>query len=249
MNNQEVEYYLNNIQIESYLDLISEEILNEKAFFVSTKMKKILSDTPKVTKKEFIKRSQECDIITTFTPKKLIDKFTAVKITATIMASLQRSPYTTSKIVLNNNEVGGYGILPRETMAGSGLEIVPIKKAIGPRAELCLIRMPKVSDTKKKIIVKYIRKREGLDYARLDLYKTLWDRLTNRKMFSFMNDRSTDPKIIKKIFLPLICSTIISTIFFALDKIKFNGKNPYDVWPKDFVLDDRTEKICRVDYS
>ena len=128
----------------------SEEILNEMAFFVSSEMKQILKDVPKVTKKEFIKRSQPCDIITAFTPKKLTDKYTTVKIASALVATFQGSPYTTAKLVLNNNEVGGYGIIPREEMTGSKLQIVPIKKAIMPRAELCLIRIPGMSDTKKK---------------------------------------------------------------------------------------------------
>ena len=229
-------------------EVILDEMLMEMAFYISPTMKKILDNIPKVTRKEFINRAQPCDIIVAFSPKKSLSSV-PLKFLAKIVATFQGSPYTSSKVVLDKEDVGGYGIKSTKGLGDSKLQIVPIKQAMNDRVESCLIRLPDLTDGQKKKIISYIRKRKGMLYSSGDLFKTVWNRATNRKALNFMNDRSMDTKEIKKAFVPLFCSTIISTIFYALKKIKFNNSNPYDTWPKDFVLDDRTEKICKIDYT
>ena len=82
------------------------------------------------------------------------------------------------------------------------------------------------------------------------LLKSVWDRFFNRKLGSFFKDKPLEPKEMKKMQTPLFCSTIIAVAYkvAGYDK-KFNGKYIYDVWPKDFVLDNSTQKVCRVDQS
>lgn len=82
------------------------------------------------------------------------------------------------------------------------------------------------------------------------MLKSTWDRFTNRKFFPFFKDKILDAEQLKALQTPLFCSTLISLAYYVGGyKEKFNDVNHFDNWPRDFILDQNTEKVCRIDYT
>lgn len=242
---------INTLPQQIILELMEEGLISveEKTFFVSPKIKSILEKVPIVKKQEFLEKSQPGDIIASFTEKRLLNKYLAVKISANVMAATQGSPYTTSKIVLDNEMIAGYGVTPRDTMGGAKIGQMLISKYIRWRKESCLIRVNTPKTTKEKA-VKFVKNRMGLSYNTSGIYKSIWNRLTARKLLPFFKNKTLEPEEIRAIQAPLFCSTIVSVAYLASGfKEKFNNKHPYDVWPRDFILSANTEKICRIEYT
>jgi len=227
---------------------IDENIINEMAFFIAPSVKKILNDTLTVTKKTFIESTQPGDIIVAFTANKTLKDHFIGAMYSKLMATFQGSPYTTSKMVLDDETVGGYGIRLRESYLDNNVEKLSLASAVSARSELMLIRV-KASDTQKQKAVNFLKSKMGLSYSDSDLFKSVWNRLTNRKLIHFFKDKPLDKKQIADIQTPLFCSTIIAAAYYVAGfKEQFNDSHLYDTWPKDFILSDNTEKICKVDY-
>lgn len=227
----------------------TEEItVNEMSFYVSKNIQQVLDIIPRVTKKELILRSQPGDIMVAFTADKdLKDKFGA-SMFAKVLAAFQGSPYTSSKLVLDSNYVGGYGISTSGGNPDNVVEKVPIALAVRERSEVALIRVNTSLAVKKKA-VNWVKSKIGLSYADSDLLKSTWDRFTNRKFFPFFKDKTLDKEQLKALQTPLFCSTLISLAYYVGGyKQKFNNMNHFDNWPRDFILDENTEKVCRIDY-
>lgn len=242
---------VNNLYQQIIFELIEEGLIpvEEGTFLITPKIKSILKKIPLVKKSEFLEKAQVGDIVISFTEKRLLTKYLAVKISANIMAATQGSPYTSSKIVLDNKIIAGYGVTPRDTLGGAKLGQMLFKKYIRWRTESCLIRV-KTSDTIRKKAAKFVKDRMGLTYDTSAIYKSIWNRLTKRKLFSFFKSKSLEPEEVKAIQTPLFCSTIISVAYLAGGFTeKFNNKHPYDVWPRDFMLSTNTKKICRIEYK
>jgi hypothetical protein len=244
-----MEDYLNYLK-ESLSEPQEEIIVNEMSYFVSGDVKQILAQTPVVTKKELLSKIIPGDIMVAFTANKsLKDKFGA-KQYGKILAAFQGSPYTSSKVALDKNYAAGYGITTNMKMPSDNkVEKVPLRQAISDRSEICLIRLD-TTDAIKKKAMRWINSKMGLAYSESDLLKSTWDRFTNRKFFPFFKKNNLDPNELKELQHPLFCSSIIAIAYYVGGyKDKFNNHHPYDVWPRDFILDKNTEKICKIDYS
>jgi hypothetical protein len=88
----------------------------------------------------------------------------------------------------------------------------------------------------------------GTPYKSDDLLKTAWNRLVNRKFFSFLKNKPVTPATVKLVQEPLFCSNMISLAYISAGfKKKFNNRNPWDVWPRDFLTAPITETICKID--
>ena len=227
-----------------------EIIVNEMSYFVSGDVKQILNRVEVVTKKEMLSRVQIGDIMVSFTANKNLKEKFGAKQYGKILAAFQGSPYTSSKVIIDKNYAAGYGITTNmKVPSDNKVEKVPISQAIRDRSEICLIRL-NVSNEIKKKAMRWINSKMGLAYAESDLLKSTWDRFTNRKFFPFFKKNNLDPNELKDLQHPLFCSTIISIAYYiAGHREKFNGHHPYDVWPRDFILDKNTEKVCKIDYN
>lgn len=244
-----MEEYLNYLK-KNLSEPPEEIIVNEMSYFVSGSVKQVLRRVEVVTKKELLSRVQIGDIMVSFTANKPLKNKFGAKQYGKILAAFQGSPYTSSKVILDKNYAAGYGITTNmKVPSDNKVEKVPIAQAIRARSEICLIRI-NTSDAIKKKAMRWVNSRMGLAYAESDLLKTMWDRFTNRKFLPFFKKNNLDPEELKSLQHPLFCSTIISIAYFVAGyKEKFNGHHPYDVWPRDFILDDNTEKLCKIDYS
>lgn len=221
--------------------------INEMSYFVSPKIKSILNEIPIVEKDEFQENVEIGDIILAFSPKEVLNQRTVRIITKT-MATFQKSPYTTSKLALDNKTAIGYGIKLRDPNEADIVRKYPIKNLLEDREELCLLRVKEVNEKTKIKAAKFLVSKIGLNYNGSDLFKSIWEGFTRGKLFSFFKDEPLDSKELKNIQRPLFCSSIIALAYwFAGFKHRFNDRNPFTAWPKDFLLDEKTEKICRVE--
>jgi len=236
-----------NLQEQILLELILESDLpvSEAAMFASPKIRKVLKETPLVTKKEFLDQIQPCDILVTFTPKKTLQS-SFVQIKARFMSMFQGSPYTSSKLALNNKIIAGYDVDPT---VGNYLQTYSLHNFINRWIqEAMLIRVPNTTDSQKAKIKSYFQKRMGLDYNTDQVMKSVWKRFY-RKILPFFKDRTPDPKLLAQIREPLFCSNIIAVAYKAAGYKRPFGKNIYDIWPRDFITAPFTEKICRIEYT
>jgi len=238
------------LQYEILTDLYLEGLipLSELTFFTTPKVKKIIKNTPTVTKKEFINRMKPGDIIVAFSSKKQFKKTSSTKLIAKLMATFQGIPYTTSKLVLNNNLVGGYGLKVVNSASENKVDTVTIHELFKGRVEAILIRPIKATEDQKQKSISFILQKKGLSYSSSDLLKTAWKRLIRKSRI--LKGRNISQEIIKTIQKPLFCSNIISLAFRSAGyKDKFNNSLTWETWPRDFILDKNTEKICKVDYT
>lgn len=224
--------------------------VSEITFFTSPAVKRVVKDVPMVTKKQFRAAMEPADIVLAFSAKKQFIKTKNAKFVAKLMATIQGSPYTSSKFVVDKNNVAGYGIQIIDKPEENRITVMPKNKFVSARPEMMLIRIPELTDAQKRKAISFVLARVGLDYSGSDLFKTAWNRLVNRKLRPFLKNKPLNPEDVSMIQEPLFCSNMIT---LALNSAgftkKFNGKNHWDTWPRDFILADFTDKICRVDYT
>ncbi len=238
-----------NLQYDILTDLYLEGYipLSELTYFTTPKVKKIIKKTPRVTKKEFIKRSKPGDIIVAFSTKKQFEQTSKAKFLATLMASFQGIPYTTSKLILNNGVVGGYGLKVIKSSTENKVDTITLEELFKGRVEALLIR-PIVSEIQKQKAISFVLRKKGLSYSNSDLLKTAWKRLLHKSRI--LKGKDISDELVKIIQKPLFCSNLISLAYkVAGFKERFNNSLTWETWPRDFILDKNTEKICKVDYT
>lgn len=238
-----------NLSQELLFELVADGTIpiSELTYFTTPKAREIIRQTPKTTKKDFIARSQPGDIIVAFSSKKQFALAKKAKIVGKLMATFQGIPYTTSKLVMNNNYVGGYGlrVIPNPNL--NKVEKIKIEDAFKGRTEALLIRL-NVTNAQKQRAISFLEQKMGLDYASSDLLKTAWLRLVRKT--GILKGKDIDPKIVGLLQKPLFCSNLISIAYKTAGYQKlFNKALTWETWPRDFILDENTEKICKVDYT
>ena len=225
--------------IKEYFEDDSRQVLNE---FTTSTIRNILKETPIVSKKIFYDSCKPCDILLCYTQEHKLLTSMYAQIKAAGMSTFQGMPYTTSKLVIDKNTVMGYGM---EMDGKNKLYKADLKKILSNTKAACLIRIPDLTNDQKKKIVLYFLKRKGLEYSSIDIFKSTWDRFVKRKIFPFYKDKPVRKDTVSKLLNPLFCSTIISIAYLSAGvKIKF-APNPYDVWPRDFLISNQTKKLHR----
>lgn len=240
---------LGDLKYDLIYDLVLEgEIpLSEVSFYTSPKIKQIIANTPLVTKQEFINNIQQGDIVVAFSAKKQFMKTKQAKFMAKLIASIQGSPYSSAKFAIDDNSVAGYGIQIISSPEENKITKMNKRDFVTARSEMMLIRIPQLSDAQKNKASEFIKKRIGMPYKGIDLLKTSWNRLLHRKMFTFLKNKPGDPQSINLLQEPLFCSNMITLALISGGyKQRFNNSHPWDTWPKDFIIEKTTSKICRI---
>jgi hypothetical protein len=234
------------IQNDIAIDLLLEGQITctEATYIMSPAVKRVLNNTPKCTRQEMIDKVQPCDILVVYTPRKHLQKSKAKAFRAKVMTSFQGSPFSSSKLVLDKNTISGYGVKAVKNV----LTKASLRSYIKHLDEAILIRVPDLTPEQCAKIQKYFRLRIGMPYAGSQVFMSFWDRLFSRKLKPFFKDKPIDPKAIEEMKEPLFCSSIIAAAYRAAGHQANFGKNIYDVWPRDFVTSESTEKICRFEY-
>jgi hypothetical protein len=232
------------------LDLILEGSIpvSEAAAFVTPGVKKQLKATPIVSKKELLDTAESGDILITFTPKRKISKSTFTNIKAKLMTLAQGSPFTSSKLVFNDNTIAGYDAAPRTGV--NVLQHSNIDNFVNRWIqEAMLIRPIGRTEAHVKGVQSYFRKRFGLDYNKDQVMKSSWKRLFKKLLPFLRKETELTPKQLGEIREPLFCSNIIAVAYKAAGYRKPLSKVLYDTWPRDFIISPNTEKICRIEYA
>lgn len=235
---------------EILLDLILEGNVpvSEMAAFITPGVKKFLNATPIVSKKVLLDTAEPGDILVTFTPKRKIIKSTLTNIKAKLMALAQGSPFTSSKLVFNNNTIAGYDAAPRTGI--NVLEASNIQNFINRWIqEAMLIRPIGSTETHVKGVQGYFRRRFGIAYNKDQVMKSSWKRLYKKLLPFLRKDTELTPKQLGEIKEPLFCSNIIAIAYRSAGYRKPFSKVLYDTWPRDFIVSPNTEKICRIEYT
>jgi hypothetical protein len=223
-------------------------LVTEATFWMSFKMSSIVRKTPTVSPAEFFEKSEPCDILVVFTPRRFI-KQGGIREWLKMVTSttLMGSPYSSTKIIESKKTVWGYGVkgdLDNVEVLGS-LEKDEYWKYVKDLSEAILIRVPNLTELQKKSILSFIKERHGLSYSTSDLLKTIWNRLTLGIFGRFFKKLGRSE--INAFQAPLFCSTIVSMAFAAAGvKMQFS-RSPQQVLPKDFVLHPDTIKVCKID--
>jgi len=224
--------------------------ISEVSFFTSPKVKEIIKKTPMVQKKEFVAAIKKGDIIVAFSAKKQFMKTKVAKFMAKLMATAQGSPYSSAKFAIADNAVAGYGIQIISSPGENKITKKNTRDFVTARSEMMLLRISDITPQQIDAASEFIIKRIGTKYSGSDLYRTSWNRLTNRKLFSFLKNKPLTPEEVNVIQEPLFCSNLISLALVSAGyKKRFNNQNPWDAWPRDFIVSDLTEKICRIDHN
>lgn len=200
----------------------------------SDNIKIIIKNTPLVSFSRFISNFEPCDILVSF-PSFFRSEFEKVR--SQVLAMAQRVPISSAKMVFNKRYVIGYGVkksIPHK------VELASSKDWLSRTSNAILIRVPGLSDKKKRVIISFMKSYIGKDYNTSLLFKSIWNRISRRKFVELADIPEED--ITRA---DLYCSSLIAVAFWlAKVPIKF-AKHPLDVWPKDFLLNPYTEKICR----
>ena len=235
---------------------MSTKDINEMSLYVSPQIKDILANTESVDRKEFLARSEPCDIVTLFTPKRAFgDNPERSKYGTYFMSSFQGSPYTTSKIILSKDTIAGYGLswLVKGKGAPNDFLAYSWPKYINELYEACLIRVPNLTPTQKGKIIMYVKKNLNRPYDGVGLLRTAWNRFVKNKVKTLFakggQTGDVSEKDLESVREGLICSNIIA-IAYRMAGVDVSFSNSmYDTWPKDFILSPDTIKVCKLDLS
>lgn len=243
---------MDDLRYEIIYDMILEGTLpvSEMSFYITPYVKKTVKETPLVKKVEFIENIQQGDIIVAFSAKKQIMQSKAAKAMGKLLATVQGSPYSSAKFAIDDNTVAGYGIRILDNAGENKITKLNKRQFVTDRSEMILLRIPELTAEQKAKAAAFVKQRIGTPYNSVDLFKTGWNRLTGRKVFSFLKDKPVTKTTVALIQEPLFCSNMISlALVYAGFRKKFNNKNPWDVWPRDFITAKFTTPVCRVEAS
>lgn len=219
----------------------------DESLIYSSKLLGIIENTPLVSRRKFYESYKPGDILVSYATRKGIEL--RGELVPKIISMIQRQPYSTSKILFDNNKICGYATDFKEFKRKQVL--VSCNKFdyyLSFMTRGMLVRIPEMDEQKLQKIKEYMNKRIGLQYSNKSVLQNFVYRILhiNFPGFKLKTYEEVDEEILNKME-PLICSTVISLALLSAGiNIKFST-SPYSVWPKDFILSDSTEKICRID--
>lgn len=226
--------------------------LTETALWVAPKVRTVLEAIPVVSKADFLQAVKPFDVWITFTPNVFfrgISKPKALikKSFSTMLATFQTSPFTSSKLVLDDGKtLLGYNVNPDlVNTKPNTITTYPTDKYLDILDIACLCRVPGLTAEQKARMTKYVEQKKNLPYDNSKLLKSLWNRVVKKDFAKFDLNEPDTMQAVRYYKDSLICSTIISlTFLYGYMKL---FEHPMEVWPKDFILNDKIVKICRIE--
>lgn len=210
----------------------------EEGLVVDREVKEKLEQAPEVEdRRELIDFMEPADILLIGVVKSRVKGGLLKKLKPQVMKIAQRSLFTSSKLVVSEKQLIGYGLSKRGgknpfSLYSSQHFLRKVDKAI-------LLRHHELNDKQRQEIVNWAMERQGMDYASDQLLKTFWNRLINMKLFQFLKDgerKEISSEDLHDFFTPLICSSIIAFAYESAEvEIKTQRRNLYNTWPVDFL--------------
>jgi len=226
--------------------------LTEAALWVAPRVKSALQAVPVVDKTKFLESVKPFDVWITFTPSIFFQgiskpKALIKKSFSTMLATFQTSPFTSSKLVLEDGKtLLGYNVNPDLVKTKPNhITTYPADKYLDILDTAALCRVPGLTDEQKQRMAKYVQQKKDLPYDNIKLLKSLWNRIVKKDFAKFDLQEPDTMQAVRYYKDSLICSTIIS-LTFLYGYVKL-FEHPMEVWPKDFILSDKIVKICRIE--
>jgi len=220
---------------------MNDDIINE-VFQGTPAIRARLRNTPIVTKRALIKLAEPCDIFVTRTPEYNL-KTRSSRVISKVISFAQGSPYTSSKLLLPDGNLIGYGV--DYDQDPTYLSTMLLKEYLVRCDFACCIRIPTLIEEQKQKIYNYLLHRKNVPYNNIGLLKTAWNKLMPDILRAdFKIDEPEDKRIIRGYRKALFCSTIISLAFLYAGITLF--EKPLEAWPRNFVLTPKAVLIARI---
>ncbi len=142
---------------------------------------------------------------------------------------LQRSPFSSIKMVYSNYEIIGYG-----TKMANKFEVTDAKYYLSRLDEAILMKHKSLTEADRVKIVNLAKARENIIYNSAQVVASAYNRIFGSK-YGQKDIADMDESYIT----PLICSSIIAWFYHKVGKpMTPKGMHIVDVWPADFVTSD-----------
>lgn len=219
----------------------NEEIINE-VFQGTPAVRARLRNTPVVSKRNFVKMAEPCDIFVTRTPGYNL-KTSSARIISNVISFAQGSPYTSSKLLLPDGNLIGYGV--DYDQDPTYLSKMKLTDYIVRCDFACMIRVPSLTEEQKQKIYNYLLTRQRVPYNNIGLLKTAWNKIMPDFLRAdFKIENPEDKRVIRGYRKALFCSTIISMAFLYIGIVLF--EKPLEAWPRNFILTPKAVLVARI---
>lgn len=227
---------------------------------ISPAIIQVTESVPSVDEDTFITNAQPGDIVASYTRKEIHPNLLSYFGSRT-MGLFQGGLFTSLKMISTDNKIIGYGV----HFGDAGIQEKPIKDWIEYQGGAILMRIPSLTNKQKNNMVEFLRNRDGLSYNFSQLIGSVFKRikdntlntivgeksLLNGQPININDDRSLS-KYIKQVKMylknyndPLICSTVIYLALKSVGSKIILAYDPFEVWPRDFLISKQTTKICK----
>lgn len=199
-----------------------------------------ISDIPNATLTNFFNTIQPCDLLVT--KAKNYDSMFS-KFRAKILAYVQGGKFVSIRMVESPTTIIGYGVHVGLKHGQNVLMSRKLKAWIKHIDTVIVLRVPNLTDEQKHTIISFLKKHRSLSYNKVGVTTSFINRFLERV---FGRHTDIDTKDVADALNPMFCSNILAKAFrIAGVELKFNISDNL-IWPKDFVLNDQIEKICKL---
>ena len=218
----------------------NKEIINE-VFQGTPAIRARLRNTPIVSKRKFIQMAEPCDIFVTKTPGYNL-KTSSSRVISKMLSFAQGSPYTSSKLLLPDGNLIGYGV--DYDQDPTYLSKMKLKDYMIRCDFACMVRVPNITEEQKQKVYKYLLDRQTVPYNKIGLLKTAWNKIMpDFVRLDFKIEEPEDRRVVRGYKKALFCSTIISMAFLYIGIVLF--EKPLEAWPRNFILTPKAILVSR----
>ena len=222
-----------------------------ESLLLNSDIEKVLEGTPMVSKpKELLEYFKPGDLLFIRTTEKRLKNMgiLAQYVTLPMALLLQRSLYNSVKLVLDDNQVIGYGISNSvngvlDAMEKNKFQVRKLSALVSELGTALVMRHVKMTPAKFKNVKREAMKRKNIPYNLKDLSLA-----TNYHLLGLRSSSAEVPEDkLKEYTEPMVCSSIIALIFkLAKIPIEVNDIPIKYIWPPDLVLSKSTVPVVRL---
>lgn len=217
---------------------------------ISKEAKSIINETPATDDPdEFMSHAHAGDVMLSAPPPVRVEKAGVLsRIRMEIIDRAQRTPYSSAKMVADEEHVIGYGV---STKTQGQVSEVTMNYFVRQLDKSILLRHTEASQKETKEAVEWVRQRAQQKYAVDDILQGFMNKIMREKLMVWERDyqkEKLDREKLRQVFKPLICSSLIAFSYFAAGKdVAPSIKNLIDIWPADLLKSEAMKPIIRLE--
>lgn len=221
-----------------------------ESLLLDDRIKKVVDSAPEVKKrKDMIEQAEPGDIILVRLSKNRISKKNIImQQWAKMMPVWQRSIYSSSKLVVSQSKVIGYGTSSRPNTPFAYYSFPVFLRRY---YNALLLRTDKATKEQKKDVISWALERKDMVYGGEQLIKSFFNRLIKESFLQIPideGDNQITTEEAKEWRNPLICSSIIAMAYKAVDvDLDLGKKSLFNVWPREFIISPDFYPVCKLD--